>query len=127
MDKKNFILLALFTIGLVAIILFSGKTYRVDSRYRGSVETNKSPFEGKGCPDLECLANRFLNCKIASYSSEKAIIYIYGLENDKCHIKTAKNTLRNCYFSKNNLTIPLLNQLLGNNEGLDGIIQQECN
>lgn len=126
MEKKYFIILILFTIGLFLVIFLSGKTYQADSRYKGSGDTEKGLFEGKRCADLECLADRFVNCKIASYSNEKVTIYIYGLEDDKCHIKTEKNISRNCYFSKSNLSIPLLNQLLGNSEGLDSIIQQEC-
>lgn len=124
MDKKNFIILSLFVTGLVAIILISGRTYQSDSKYRQSTE--KGPFYGKECFDLECLANRFLNCKVVSYANGKISFLIYGLVNDKCHIEINKDKTKTCYFSRNNLSIPLLNQLLGNDEGLGNVVAQEC-
>ncbi len=126
MDKKKFIILSLFVIGFVAIILISSRTYKVDSRYRQPAETETDPFQGKECSDLECVADRFLNCKIASYGNGKITVLIYGLVDGKCYVKVSKDTTKTCYLSQKNLSIPLLNQLLGNDEGLENVVAQEC-
>lgn len=126
MEKKTFITVFIFIIVFVAIVLISNRTYKIEGNHTQGIEAVTSVFDGKECFSLECIADRFVRCSIGSYENSGTYILIYGLVDNKCHVKVQKETTKICYLSRSNLTIPLLNQLLGNKERLEDIIQTEC-
>jgi hypothetical protein len=123
MDKKSFIGMFLFVIAFVVIILISGNKYQRPTVSVPNYTPEEKMFLNNQCEDLKCIASKFVNCTLAEYARSGVRVAIYGFGENTCHVRTSDY---DCYFYKSDLTIPLLNQLLGNNEGLGNVITQYC-
>jgi hypothetical protein len=123
MEKKSFIILLFFVVAFIAIVLISHRTYKGEIQTGINYTDEEKIFLNHQCEDLKCIASNFSSCTIAEYAKNGKRIAIYGFASDKCHIRTVSS---DCYLNESQLTIPILNQLLGNDEGLEIMLSQYC-
>jgi hypothetical protein len=57
-----------------------------------------------------------------------AVVTVHGLDNGTCHYSMIMNgvTGADCHFKPQDLTDKVLNQMFGNDEGQDAIIEEAC-
>lgn len=84
--------------------------------------------------DPGCFVNRMNGClpvtaKMISTDGTTAIeITILGIENEKCHFQRKINNALNldCYFPKGTLNMDTLDQIFGNDKGLEKVVDDAC-
>ncbi|MDD5291241.1 MAG: hypothetical protein PHZ04_03980 [Patescibacteria group bacterium] len=102
-----------------------------------AVETPKAEEEMVDCgqaQDPGCFLNRMNQClpvtaKMMGSDGTTAIdITILGVENEKCHFQRKLNNALNldCYFPKGTLNTDTLDQMFGNDRGLQKVVDDAC-
>ncbi len=97
-------------------------------------ETDQTMVDCGMASDPECFLNRMNGClpvtaKMMGSDGETEIeITILGVENDKCHFQRKLNNVLdlNCFFPKGTLNMNTLNQMFGNDEGLQEVVDDAC-
>jgi len=133
MTKQKFIVWIICLIGFFGLLLISRnifKTRDVNTSYDYNQTAN---LERIKCEDIQCLTGYFLTCEPSEYkytAKEGSISFIvYGWQGSKCHFQTkgtASLPSDDCFFDAINLNAKTLNQLFGNEEGLQYVIDQSC-
>jgi len=95
-------------------------------------EGSSTPSGPIKCNDPPCLGRYFSDCTPAeltmSQEDKTFVISIKGLEGGKCHFTMVMDgiTAADCYFTEEQRTNKVLNQMFGNPEGQDAIIAEAC-
>jgi len=84
--------------------------------------------------DPMCFANRMNGClpvttkMIGSDGKTSIEITILGVENEKCHFQRKINDVldMDCYFPKGTLSMNTLDQMFGNDKGLQQVVDDAC-
>ena len=115
---------------LIGLIFISGCAPGTDSNTANNVQKTA---DGKIiCSDIQCLASNFFSCTPAELKmaneGQTVTITVYGLETEKCHFTMVFGsvTAADCHFNQGDLTQKVFNQMFGNPEGQDAIIDEAC-
>jgi len=84
--------------------------------------------------DPFCFINRMNEClpvttkMVGTDDSTVIEITILGIENEKCHFQRKINNVLNldCYFPKGTLNMDTLDQMFGNDKGLQKVVDDAC-
>jgi hypothetical protein len=100
-----------------------------------STETEEEKMVNCGeTDDPMCFINRMNGClpvtiKMMGSDGETSIeMTILGIENEKCHFERKLNDVldMNCYFPKGTLNMNTLDQMFGNDKGLQQVVDDAC-
>ena len=84
--------------------------------------------------DPTCFLNRMNEClpvtvkMTGSDNTTEIEMTILGIENDKCHFQRKINNVLNldCYFPKGTLNMDTLDQMFGDDKGLQKVVDDAC-
>ena len=133
------IILVLIIIGGGLFFLSGNKDVKEtgDGQPTTAVETPKIDEETVDCSQAQdpgCFLNRMNQClpvttKMTGSDSNTSIdIAVLGVENEKCHFQRKINNALdlNCYFPKGTLNTDTLDQMFGNERGLQKVVDDAC-
>jgi hypothetical protein len=80
-----------------------------------------------------CFSQRFEKClpvrlELITTDNSRIELFVLGIEEEKCHLQRKVNSILNqeCYFPNKNLNWDLIDQTLGNEKGLQDIVDSSC-
>jgi len=99
-----------------------------------TTETNQEMVDCGTATDPGCFMNRMNGClpvttKMMGSDSKTAIeITILGVENETCHFQRKINNVvdLNCFFPRGTLNNDTLDQMFGNDKGLQKVVDDAC-
>ncbi|MFA4834126.1 MAG: hypothetical protein WC619_04765 [Patescibacteria group bacterium] len=108
-----------------------------DGQQTTAVETPKADEKIVDCSQAQdpgCFLNRMNQClpvttKMTGSDSNTSIdITVLGVENETCHFQRKINNALdlNCYFPKGTLNTDTLDQMFGNERGLQKVVDDAC-
>ncbi len=126
-------------IAILVLIIVGGGIFFLTRDKSAKEETQTPATENKmvdcgKAADPGCFINRMNGClpvtaKMMSTDGTTAIeITILGIENEKCHFQRKINDALNldCYFPKGTLNTDTLDQIFGNDKGLEKVVDDAC-
>jgi hypothetical protein len=120
----------------VLLVLIAG-FFILTNNGNSSQDENADPNQMVDCGMIQnpsCFSNRMTTClpvtaKMMGSDGVTSIdMTILGYENETCHFQRKINNVLdlNCYFPKGNLTWDLIDQVFGNDRGLQNIVDDSC-
>jgi hypothetical protein len=103
----------------------------------GNQQTGGTEEEMVNCGETDspmCFINRMNGClpvttkMMGSDNTTSIEITILGVENEKCHFQRKLNNVldMDCYFPKGTLNTDTLDQMFGNDKGLQQVVDDAC-
>jgi len=146
MANKKILYIIIAVLALVVIaggISFFSNNQKSQEETDGNQPANVSPstktqeetmVDCSQVDDPACFINRMNGCLPVTTkmmgSDEKTTIEItiLGVENEKCHFQRKINDVldMDCYFPKGTLSVNTLDQMFGNDKGLQQVVDDAC-
>jgi len=129
------VILVLIVIGGVILFLSNNKSNNESIKEEAQAPATENEMVDCGAAqDPGCFLNRMNGClpvttKMTGTDGTTAIeITILGIENDKCHFQRKINNVLDldCQFPKGTLNGNTLDQMFGNDKGLQKVVDDAC-
>lgn len=99
-----------------------------------SSQTNNNPDQIVDCKDdMSCFQKRMMQCSpvkgtLTAQDGTSIDLIILGVENETCHFERDLNSVKSmeCYFKKGTLNWDTIDQTLGNDHGLQSVVDSAC-
>ncbi len=141
MSKKVLyaVMVILVLVIVIGLIVFSKNNTLKEASEQTQIETQATVIEEEmiDCGQAEdpgCFLSRMNGClpvttkMVGSDGSTSIDLTILGQENEKCHFQRKINGVMDmdCYFSKGTLNSDTLDQMFGNDKGLQKVVDESC-
>ena len=131
---KKGVLIAII-IGSVLLVFVAG--FIILTSGNNSPNGNTDPNQMVDCGKMTnptCFSNRMTDClpvtaeMTATDGTTRIDLTILGVENEKCHFQRKINNVLNmdCYFPTGSLNWDLIDQMFGNDKGMQSVIDSSC-
>jgi hypothetical protein len=132
-NKKSLYIIILVLIVIVGAIFFLSNNKSVKEETQAPANENEMVDCGQA-KDPGCFMNRMNGClpvttKMMGSDGKTSIdITILGVENEKCHFQRKVNDVMDldCQFSKGTFNSDILDQIFGNDKGLQEVVDNAC-
>lgn len=128
LTKNNKKSLYFIIIGVIVLICIVGILFLANYPSLTPVMVDCSEQE-----DSHCFLNRMNQClpvttKMTGIDGTPIEITVLGIENETCHFQRKINNVMDldCYFPKGTLNMDTLDQMFGNNHGLQKVVDDAC-
>ncbi|HNU96803.1 MAG TPA: hypothetical protein PKL86_01015 [Candidatus Portnoybacteria bacterium] len=130
MKKTIIVIVAIIIVGVGILLLTSNKNTNMEK----NLSDGTSQMVDCGTiEDPMCFLERMGSClpttaKLTGTEGQDITITILGNENGKCHFqRKISNTVdMNCYFPNATITSEILDQVFGNDRGLQELVDTSC-